>query len=67
MEYWEDNVECCLTLGTSLCGMRSDSMWCEAASRNINGLIIVWLQPTAKDYDCGVRLWGSSLAFKFRV
>jgi hypothetical protein len=26
MEYWEDNVECCLTLGTSLCGMRSDSM-----------------------------------------
>merc|ERR1712070_1123858 len=61
LEEWEDKVEVCLTVGTSMCGMRSDSMADECADMddfNKNGLIIIGLQPTAKDFKCGVRIWG---------
>lgn len=70
MEHWEDRVECCLVLGTSLCGMRSDSIVDRAVDirgyddadadydEALNSLIIVSLQPTAKDDVAGVRLWG---------
>lgn len=70
MEHWEDRVECCLVLGTSLCGMRSDSIIDRAVDKaghensraeyvkELNNLIIVSLQPTAKDDEAGVRLWG---------
>merc|ERR1711998_767448 len=46
LEEWEEKVEVCLTVGSSLCGMRSDSMAQEAADRglsmnnpDLNGLI----------------------------
>eukprot|EP01062_Namystynia_karyoxenos_P062710 TRINITY_DN5558_c0_g1_i1.p2 TRINITY_DN5558_c0_g1~~TRINITY_DN5558_c0_g1_i1.p2 ORF type:complete len:340 (+),score=108.14 TRINITY_DN5558_c0_g1_i1:72-1022(+) len=53
---WEEHVDVCLALGTSLCGMNADRIATAAAERG--GLIIIGLQRTHYDERCTVRIWG---------
>ncbi len=57
LEEWEDKVDLCLALGTSLCGMRSDGVAAKAAKKG--KLVIINLQQTPYDQQCALRLYGN--------
>lgn len=56
LEEWEEKVDVCLAVGTSLCGMNADRIAVAAGRRG--GLVIIGLSPTRLDGDCAVRIWG---------
>eukprot|EP01063_Lacrimia_lanifica_P015550 TRINITY_DN2226_c0_g2_i1.p2 TRINITY_DN2226_c0_g2~~TRINITY_DN2226_c0_g2_i1.p2 ORF type:complete len:304 (+),score=109.80 TRINITY_DN2226_c0_g2_i1:116-1027(+) len=53
---WAGKVQLCLAMGTSLCGMTSDTVAEQAAGAG--GLVIVNLQATALDDSAALRIWG---------
>lgn len=57
LEEWEEKVDICLAIGTSLCGMRSDGIAKAACIRG--GLVIINLQQTPYDEICQLRLYGN--------
>lgn len=57
LEEWEDKVDLCLAIGTSLCGMRSDGIALNALKRG--KLVIINLQQTPYDEKCHLRLYGN--------
>ncbi len=54
---WEDKVDVCLAIGTSLCGMRSDGVASSASKKG--GLIIINLQQTPYDSKACLRIYGN--------
>ena len=56
LKEWEEKVDICIALGSSLCGMRSDGI-AESAGKK-NGLVIINLQRTPYDSKCLLRLYG---------
>lgn len=57
LKEWEEKVDLCLAIGTSLCGMRSDGIAFKASNRG--GLVIINLQQTPYDDKCALRLFGN--------
>jgi NAD-dependent SIR2 family protein deacetylase len=57
LQEWEEKVDLCLALGTSLCGMRSDGIAAKAAKQG--KLVIINLQQTPYDETCHLRLYGN--------
>ena len=57
LQGWEEKVDVCLAIGTSLCGMRSDGI-AEKAVKN-GKLIIINLQKTPYDSKCALRIYGN--------
>jgi NAD-dependent SIR2 family protein deacetylase len=57
LEEWEEKVDVCLAIGTSLCGMRSDGIAKNACVRG--GLVVINLQQTPYDEVCQLRLYGN--------
>jgi|694.fasta_scaffold34748_4 NAD-dependent SIR2 family protein deacetylase len=57
LQEWEDKVDVCLALGTSLCGMRSDGIAQQACIKG--KLIIINLQQTPYDERCSLRIYGN--------
>jgi len=62
---WERDVDFCLVLGTSLCGMNSDRIVVSAAnsfqenSKKAGGAVIVGLQSTKMDHLASVRIFAT--------
>lgn len=56
LKEWEEKVDICMALGTSLCGMRSDGI-AQSASKK-DGLVIINLQRTPYDDNCLLRIYG---------
>ena len=54
---WEEKVDVCLAIGTSLCGMRSDGV--AASSAKKGGLVIINLQETPYDNKACLRIYGN--------
>lgn len=54
---WEEKVDICLAIGTSLCGMRSDGV--AASSAKKGGLVIINLQETPYDQNACLRIYGN--------
>ena len=57
LEEWEQKVDLCLAIGTSLCGMRSDGIAKAVAKQG--KLVIINLQQTPYDEHCDLRLFGN--------
>ncbi len=57
LEEWEEKVDVCLAIGTSLCGMRSDGIAKSACVRG--GLVVINLQQTPYDDVCHLRFYGN--------
>eukprot|EP01059_Diplonema_ambulator_P035550 TRINITY_DN8396_c0_g1_i1.p1 TRINITY_DN8396_c0_g1~~TRINITY_DN8396_c0_g1_i1.p1 ORF type:complete len:294 (+),score=48.05 TRINITY_DN8396_c0_g1_i1:35-883(+) len=61
--HWAQYADLCIAMGTSLCGMTSDTIAQEVAHRHSQGtgqgLVIINLQRTASDGDAALRLWGT--------
>jgi len=62
---WEKDVDLCLVLGTSLCGMNADRIVVSAANsfqksgRKVGGAVIVGLQSTKMDHVASVRIFAT--------
>eukprot|EP01064_Diplonema_japonicum_P037050 TRINITY_DN8582_c1_g3_i1.p1 TRINITY_DN8582_c1_g3~~TRINITY_DN8582_c1_g3_i1.p1 ORF type:complete len:304 (+),score=84.65 TRINITY_DN8582_c1_g3_i1:68-913(+) len=61
--HWAQCSDLCISMGTSLCGMTSDTVAQETAHRYSQGtgqgLVIINLQKTALDKDATLRIWGT--------
>jgi NAD-dependent SIR2 family protein deacetylase len=61
---WQEDCDCCLSLGTSMCGMNADSIFVETANkyrlkRQGFGGIIINLQKTVRDDLAALRINGT--------
>lgn len=54
---WEEKVDVCIAIESSLCGMRSDGIAKNAARKG--GLIIINLQQTSYDKYSALRIYGN--------
>lgn len=57
LQEWEEKVDLCIAIGTSLCGMRSDEIAARAAQQG--KLVIINLQQTPYDEMSHLRLYGN--------